>query len=314
MIRKTERSRLGGRTPADRLRPAGVIYSVAGAVRPAHSVPMPAADKTAQTSGWSWDPSLYTGAASFYATGRMAYPPELADAMVTEIGLDGTGVLVDVGCGPGSLTLLLAPHVARAVGVDADPGMIEEAANRAAARSLGNVQWRCMRAEELPADLDGADVVTFAQSFHWMDRPRVAASVRRLLRPGGTLVHVSATTHRGADDGADGPPWDAIAGLVERYLGPVRRAGAGTLPNGTPSDETAIYRAAGFDGPHDVELPGRVVRRSADEVAAAVYSLSSSTPHLFGDRLPAFDRDLRALLGAAEFIERTEPTVLHFWR
>lgn len=266
---------------------------------------MPAAD-------WSWDPSLYTGAASFYATGRMAYPPELADAMVTELGLDGTGVLVDVGCGPGSLTLLLAPHVARAIGVDADPGMIEEAANRAAAAALGNIEWRCMRAEDLPADLGVADVVTFAQSFHWMDRPRVAANVRRLLGRGGTLVHVSATTHRGA--GTDGPPWDAIADLVERYLGPVRRAGAGTLPNGTPNDENAIYRAAGFAGPRDVELPGRVVRRSAAEVAAAVYSLSSSTPHLFGDRLPAFDRDLRALLGTGEFIERTHPIVLHFWR
>ncbi|GIJ54915.1 class I SAM-dependent methyltransferase [Virgisporangium aurantiacum] len=271
---------------------------------------MPAADRTARNPGWSWDPSLYTGSAAFYATGRMAYPPELADAVVAELGLDGTGVLVDVGCGPGSLTLLLAPHVARAIGIDADPDMVAEAAKRAAAQS--NVEWRCMRAEDLPADLGTVDVVTFAQSFHWMDRPRVAAHARRLLGRGGTLVHVSAMTHRGA--GTDGPPWDAIDDLVERYLGPVRRAGAGTLPDGTPNDENVIYRAAGFDGPHDVELPGRVVRRSAAEVVASVYSLSSSAPHLFGDRLPAFDRDLRALLGTAEFIERTHPITLHFWR
>src|SRR4051812_20074929 len=100
---------------------------------------MPAADRSLQNSGWSWDPSLYAGAAPFYATGRMAYPPELAEAVVAETGLDGTGTLVDVGCGPGSLTLLLAPHVARAVGVDADRGMVEEAAGRAAARNIGNV-------------------------------------------------------------------------------------------------------------------------------------------------------------------------------
>lgn len=277
---------------------------------------MPAAndDEPGQNPSWSWDPSLYSGSASFYATGRMAYPPELADAVVTEIGLDGTGMLLDVGCGPGSLTLLLAPHVARAVGIDADRGMVEEAANQAAARSIGNVEWRCMRAEELPGDLDGADVVTFAQSFHWMDRPRVAAAVCRLLAPGGTLVHVSAMTHRGADTDAGSPPWDAITDLVARYLGPVRRAGAGTLPAGTPSDENRIYRAAGFAGPRDVEVPGRVVHRSADQIVASVYSLSSSAPHLFGNQLPAFDRDLRALLGTGGFTEQTGPIVLHFWR
>ena len=60
-------------------------------------------------AGWEWDPSLYAGSASYYVRGRVAYPPDLIDALVEAMQLDGTGALLDVGCGPGSLVLPLAP-------------------------------------------------------------------------------------------------------------------------------------------------------------------------------------------------------------
>lgn len=69
---------------------------------------------------WTWDPSLYAGSARYYAVGRVAYPVRLAEELVAALPLDGSEVLLDIGCGPGSLTLLLAPHVAEAIGVDAD--------------------------------------------------------------------------------------------------------------------------------------------------------------------------------------------------
>lgn len=264
-----------------------------------------------RNNSWSWDRSLYTGSAAHYATGRMAYPPELAAVLVTELGLDRAGVLLDVGCGPGSLTLLLAPNFAQAIGVDADQEMLDEAGRQAATHHVDNVSWRCMRAEDLPADLPPVDVITLAQSFHWMDRPRVAASARRLLAPGGALIHVSASTHRGVATGEQDPPWDAITDLIATYLGPRR-----TVPGDSPGNEDEIYRAAGFDGPRDIELPGRVVHRSTQDIVASVYSLSSSTPYLFGHQLSAFDQDLRALLREAgdQFTERTHPVVLHLWR
>jgi hypothetical protein len=53
-----------------------------------------------------------------------------------------------VGCGPGSLTLLLAPWVAEATGVDADPGMIAEAEDLAVRAGVRNVRWRVLRAAE----------------------------------------------------------------------------------------------------------------------------------------------------------------------
>jgi hypothetical protein len=52
-------------------------------------------------TGWTWDSTLYSGAA---AVGRAGYPPALAAKLAAELGLDGSGRLLDAGCGPGSLT------------------------------------------------------------------------------------------------------------------------------------------------------------------------------------------------------------------
>lgn len=264
------------------------------------------------------DDSLYAGSARHYGVGRMAYPPQLADVVRDALGLDGSGRLLDVGCGPGSLTLLLAPLVEQAVGVDADRDMLHEADAAASRAGVTNVQWRHLRAEDLSAELGTFRVAAFAQSFHWMDRPLVAQKVRGLLDPAGAWVHVRAMTHRGVPGTAGAPPWDLVDELVVRYLGPVRRAGTSVLPDGTAGGEEDVMRAAGYRGPRRIEIArGDLVERSTDEVVAAVLSLSSSAPHLFEDRLAAFESDLRALLGRASpegrFVERTVDVELVIW-
>jgi SAM-dependent methyltransferase len=275
------------------------------------------------TDTWEWDESLYAGSAAHYGVGRMPYPPRLAEAIRDEVGLDGTGGLLDVGCGPGSLTLLLSPFVRSAVGVDADRDMIVEARRRAARSGVRNVEWRHMRAEELPADLGTFRVATFAQSFHWMDQWVVARRVRRMLGADGAWVHVGATTHRGVpgDDALPHPrpPWDRIDELVASHLGPARRAGQGTLPAGTRSGEEEVMRRAGFTGPKRIDIErGEVVDRTLEDVVSAVFSLSGSAPHLFGAGLGAFEDDLRRLLGASSpdgvFSERTREIAVVVWR
>lgn len=271
---------------------------------------------------WEWDETLYRGSARYYVRGRLPYPGEMASVLRDELGLEGTGRLLDVGCGPGSATLLLAPLFEEVVAIDADAAMLAEAAREAARQGRTNVRWVRLRAEELPAGLGTFRVATFAQSFHWMDRPRVAAAVFSMLEAGGTLVHVHATTHRGDPDAADlpnpSPPRDEIEKLVHAYLGPVRRAGRGTLPGGTPWDEEEVVAAAGFQGGRRVPVAaGRLFERSEDDVVASVFSLSSAAPHLFGDRLPEFEADLRALLRGVSpggrFSERARQLDLALW-
>jgi SAM-dependent methyltransferase len=260
---------------------------------------------------WEWDETLYAGSAPYYARGRLPYPPALADAFRDALGLDGTGRLLDVGCGPGSLTHLLAPLFAEAVGVDADAAMAAEAAKTAAP----NERFVVLRAEELPAGLGAFRAATFAQSFHWLDQRQVAAAVHELLEPGGAAVLVGATTHQGE---VTDVPREAISELVHRYLGPVRRAGRGSLPQGTAEWDFDAFSSIGFSGPREVEVPaGQVYERSEDDVVASVYSTSSAAPHLFGDRLEEFESELRAILRRASpegrFRERARDISLRIW-
>lgn len=273
--------------------------------------------------GWEWDEQLFAGTAGSYAVGRMPYPAGLAAAIGAELGLDGTGRLLDVGCGPGSLTLPLAPLFASAVGVDADADMLAEAKRRAGAAGVSNVTWRHLRAEELPAGLGVFRAAVFAQSFHWMDRPLVAQAVRGMLEPGGAWVHVSASTHRGWSEGETlplpGPPWEDIEALIADHLGPVRRAGRGLLPDGTPGGEETVMAEAGYRGPVRLTVDsGTIVERSAEEVVAAVSSLSYAAPHLFGERHDGFLAELRGLLKEASptgrFSERLSPFKAAVWR
>ncbi len=268
------------------------------------------------TAGASrWHESLYRGSAEYYARGRLPYPPEIPDSFRDLLELDGRGRLLDVGCGPGSLALLLAPLFERVVGVDADADMLRAAEREAERCGVGNAEWVRSRAEDLDASLGVFRVVTFAQSFHWMDRQRVAAIVRHLLEPDGAWVHVGATTHRGVatDERLPSPmpPHEEITRLVERYLGNVRRNGI--------SGEEQVMVAAGYRGPFRVDVGGgRVFERTEDEVVASVYSLSYAAPHQFGERLGEFEVDLRALLPSVSpkgvFSERQREVELVIWR
>ena len=88
-----------------------------------------------------YDPSFYAGAAVHYRRGRPPYSPRLEGLLAAELGLDGGGRLLDVGCGPGILTVRLARLFASAVGLDPDPAMIAEGRRAARKRDIANITW-----------------------------------------------------------------------------------------------------------------------------------------------------------------------------
>ena len=269
---------------------------------------------------WEWDETLFAGAAAYYDRGRLPNAPGLADAFAKALGLDGRGRLLDVGCGPGTVSLPLAGLFQEVVGVDADAGMIDEAQRLASERGVINARWVHARAEDLPADLGTFDVVTFAASFHWMDRPLVAGIIRRMLEADGTVVHVDNRHQEGfaLGNALPAPPVQRIAELRRAYLGADRRAGQG-IRNSSPGDEAQVFRDAGFAGPEVVVVPdGRTIVRSADDLVAWTFSLSSTAPHLFGDGRPQFEADLRRVLAEASpdgaFAVRLPDNELKIWR
>jgi SAM-dependent methyltransferase len=276
---------------------------------------------------WSWDESLFAGAARYYEQGRLPYAPGLAEAFARSLALDGQGRLLDVGCGPGTVALRLAPLFEAVVGLDPDPEMLACASRAAAGRGVGNATWVRQRAEALPAGLGSFRAVTFAQSFHWMDRPRVASAVATMLDPGGAVVQVDAPGYRTGELAAETrrgslpfppPPDDALDQLRRQYLGSDRRAGQG-IRNTSPDGEDGVLQQAGFLPAQTVTVPDRrAVERSIDDVVASVFSTSSTAPHLFADRREDYERDLREILAqsspAGRFSLRLPDNILRIWR
>jgi SAM-dependent methyltransferase len=247
-----------------------------------------------------YDPTTYLGSAAHYRYGRPPYAPELEAVLTSQAGLDGTGRLLDVGCGPGVLTVRLAHLFAQAVGLDPDADMLAEGRRAAEEKEVGNIRWVQGLAEDLPGAAPGPyRLVTFGQSFHWTDEQRVAETVYDMLEPGGALaliVHTVTGRPRPPDPGVPAIPHDEIKTLVEKYLGSSRRAGQGTAPERTHRFEDVLARTR-FGVPRQFFVPGIPdLLRDSESVLSGYLSLSFSAPHLFGDRLDGFASEVRALL------------------
>ena len=248
----------------------------------------------------SYDPTIYQGAAAHYRRGRPAYSPQLEAVLTDELGLDGTGRLLDVGCGPGVLAVRLASLFEEVVGLDPDAAMLAEGRRAAEERGITTIRWVEARAEDLPEAAAGPyRLITFGQSFHWTDEARVAETGYDLLQPGGALALIVHTVEgRPVPPGPGLPPIPhaEIMALVETYLGPARRSGQGVAPVRNHRFEDVLV-PTGFGAPRSVLAPGIPdLVRDTESVLSGYLSMSFAAPHLFGERLDDFAAEVRDLL------------------
>ncbi len=122
--------------------------------------------------------------AAEYDRGRPRYPDELLDTVERLWGrsLKGARVL-DVGAGTGIATRLLAARGADVVAVEPSDGM-------AAQFLLSSPTLPLVRGggDDLPFHDGSADLVTYAQAFHWTRPERSVPEAIRVLRPGGAVA------------------------------------------------------------------------------------------------------------------------------
>jgi ubiquinone/menaquinone biosynthesis C-methylase UbiE len=162
--------------------------------------------------------------------------------------------ILDIGCGPGTITADLAEHVAdgHVTGLDAEPTVLEHARENATAREIANIDFETADAYALPYPDDSFCVVHAHQVLQYLDDPvHALREMRRVCKPGGTVAvrdvdfggmvwhpHVPALEE-----------WRELYGRVARANGGepnagrrlhtwARRAG---LSNVTPSSSTWCY-------------------------------------------------------------------------
>jgi SAM-dependent methyltransferase len=99
--------------------------------------------------------------------------------------------ILDVGCGPGTITIDLAARVrpGRVIGIDASTDVVAQAAGLAASEGVANVEFRVGDASALEFDDATFDVVHAHQVLQHLGRPVDALrEFRRVLKPGGVVA------------------------------------------------------------------------------------------------------------------------------
>jgi SAM-dependent methyltransferase len=128
--------------------------------------------------------SSFGAVAADYQAARPSYPQSLFDAIEELTGrpLKGARVL-DVGAGTGISTRLLRDRGADVVAVEPTPGMAAQLRSTSPGIPLVRADGHA-----LPFPDDSADLVSYAQAFHWTTPELSVPEARRVLRRGGALA------------------------------------------------------------------------------------------------------------------------------
>jgi SAM-dependent methyltransferase len=153
--------------------------------------------------------------------------------------------LLDVGCGPGAITVSLADVVAPGdvVGLDIAPVQLDRARTLAAERGTTNVRFEQGDAYALPfPDASFDAVFAHAVLMHLRDPLAALREFRRVLRPGGVVAV--------KDRVGEGPEFFPTTPLLAAFVDLFRRVE--TVSRGRPQTvlhltQRRLLREAGFD-------------------------------------------------------------------
>jgi SAM-dependent methyltransferase len=142
----------------------------------------------------------FSAVAARYAAYRPRYPDPLIDALAERA--DTGGVVWDVGCGNGQLSVALAERFRRVIATDPAQAQLDQAI------AHPRVEYRRASAEDSGLPDASVSLVVAAQAAHWFDWPRFIAEVERVAVPGALVALVSY-----ADLVVDG----AAGAVIERF-------------------------------------------------------------------------------------------------
>jgi trans-aconitate methyltransferase len=249
---------------------------------------------------------LFDGTAQFYAKYRPGLPSEVSEHLKSRFALDGSGTLLDMGCGTGQSTFALAPLFEKTVAFDTDREMLAEAGNNKP-RDL-KIEWQLRSDKDLTTNEGPYRLATACRSFNWMDQYPLLQKLHHIIEPGGGVALIG-----------DGSFWTGselwqrkLKEVIQSFLGQERRAGQSTYS--APVEPYVItLKKNSYEDPHLETIP---IDREWDiqSIIGYLYSTSFAARRLFGERIDEFETTLEHELskvngGNGLFIEHAIFTV-----
>ncbi len=234
--------------------------------------------------------------------------------MALRLKLDGTGNLLDIGCGPGTLTIPLSKFFDSVLAVDVDPEMINCGQGTTSNLGIKNVQWLTKNGQDLDADIGTFKVMTFGNSLHWFNIKRILKFSFSILEPFGAVVDIGASSiWRHAPE-----VWQQkTLEIIKHYLGEQRRTIEG-LYKSPPKKYSEYIKDAGFNNIQtwDINFTKRIL--NADDVVKAQFSMSYASRELLGNNVDNFAKDLKSVLLKLNpdnrFEDRTAGSITIGWK
>lgn len=251
------------------------------------------------------DSNPFGSTEAYYAEHRPGYGDAAIDHLCDRFALDESSRVLDLGCGAGQITIPLAAHIGKVVGMDPNEEMLEEARKRAE-RCGENIEWVVGSDSDVGDELGTFCLTTMGRSFHWMAQEETLERLYSMTEPDGgvALVGDDEWFTRGTKD------WqDEVYALADEYIEELP-ARTGPIEHNDPWDE--LLEEFGFS---DVAVTTFESEREwdVDSVVGYVFSLSYCSPETFGDDRKAFEDDLRALLDErdeAVFVQDAEVQII----
>lgn len=126
--------------------------------------------------------------ALLYSKFRPSPPEDFIRSIIKFVGEKIQGPFkqaIDIGCGSGQSTIVLASHFEKVTGFDISEAQIKAAEKD---RSLPNIKYKTADCYQLPLPKSSVQLVTSSQAVHWFDFEKLFTEVKRILVPNGVIA------------------------------------------------------------------------------------------------------------------------------
>jgi len=197
--------------------------------------------------------------AEIYDRVRPTYPPDVVDHLIDCTSLSSRSSILEVGCGTGQLTRLLAARRLHITAVELGERMAQVARRNLA--SYPDVRVVRGNFETWEADDASCDLVCSAQAFHWVDPEIGYPKAHRLLRPEGWLAllwnlypgghtrlhdEIEEIYRAQAMEIASRWPADSLSSRIDRTIAEMSRSGCFAKPDVWQHSWSCTYSSAEY--------------------------------------------------------------------